>query len=181
MLLSLSFARRLTRRLAAASLALALAACSPVFNWREVPVGAAGLVALLPCKPDRATRSIALASESVDVTMAGCNAGEATFAVAQVMADSRSQADAWLATWRAQMRDSWRGATLDETSAAVPRADNPPPGRRFSAHTDRARIDVLWFTQVQADGHVALYQATLLGAPSEPDAAATFFEGLRLP
>jgi len=171
----------LTRLATATGLALALAACSPVFNWREVPVGGAGLVALLPCKPDRATRSIALANASVDVTMAGCNAGDATFAVAQVTADSRSQADAWLATWRAQMRDSWRGALFDEADAAVPRADAAVPGSRFRAHTDGARIDVLWFSQAQPDGHVALYQATLLGAPTEPDAAATFFEGLRLP
>jgi len=170
-----------SRRPVTAALVLLLAACSPVFNWREAPIGNAGLVALLPCRPDRATRTIVLGNASVDVTMAGCNAGNATFAVAQVMAGSRAQADAWLAMWRTQTRDSWRGATLDEASVAVPRADTAPPAQRLGAKSDTARIAVLWFSQAQADGRVALYQATLLGEPAEPGAAPTFFEGLRLP
>ncbi len=44
-----------------------------------------------------------------------------------------------------------------------------------------APVQVLWFAQSQKDGTVALYQATVLGKPSSPEAAKTFFEGLRLP
>jgi len=172
-----SFARPLS---AAAALSLMLAACSPVFNWREVPVGEAGLVALLPCKPDRAARSVALGTASVEVRMAGCEAGRATFAVAQVLAADRVQADLWLAAWRAQARQAWPGAS-DDAVAAVPRADASPPPRRFSGHANDARIEVLWFSQAQAGGGVAVYQATVLGQASEPAAATTFFEGLQLP
>ncbi|MFZ3118274.1 MAG: hypothetical protein WA159_08145, partial [Variovorax sp.] len=50
---------------AAFVVAVALSACSPTFNWREVPVGDAGLVAMLPCKPDRATRAMPLGAASV--------------------------------------------------------------------------------------------------------------------
>ena len=44
-----------------------------------------------------------------------------------------------------------------------------------------APVQVLWFAQSQKDGRVSLYQATVLGRPTAPDAAATFFDGLRLP
>jgi hypothetical protein len=44
-----------------------------------------------------------------------------------------------------------------------------------------APVQVLWFAQSQKDGTVALYQATVLGRPSSPEASRTFFEGLRLP
>src|SRR5689334_7855840 len=72
--------------LPAAAAVFALAACSPTFNWREVPIADAGLVALLPCKPDRAERALPLGAESVRVDMAGCEAGGATFAVAHASA-----------------------------------------------------------------------------------------------
>jgi len=49
------------------------------------------------------------------------------------------------------------------------------------AQPGAARVQVLWFAQSQKDGSVALYQATVLGRPSSPEAAKTFFEGLRLP
>ena len=55
---------RAGRLLAAAVLA---AACSPVFNWREVPVGES-LVAMLPCKPDRAERSLPMGAATVPNT-----------------------------------------------------------------------------------------------------------------
>src|SRR3954447_11373852 len=51
--------------------ATVLAACSPTFNWREVPVGDADVVVLLPCKPDRATRQLPLGTDMVPVDMAG--------------------------------------------------------------------------------------------------------------
>ena len=84
--------------------ALLAAACSPTFNWREVPVADAGLIALLPCKADRANRALPLGAESVQVDMAGCEAGGATFAIAHASADGPAQAEAWLNAWRTATR-----------------------------------------------------------------------------
>lgn len=60
-----SFAAVTRSRLAVLAAVALLAACSPAFNWREVPVAGAGLVAMLPCKVDRATRALPLGAESV--------------------------------------------------------------------------------------------------------------------
>lgn len=157
----------------------ASAACSPTFNWREVPVGDAGLVAMLPCKPDRATRSLPLGSASVAVEVVGCEAGGATFAVAHARAADAAQAEAWLNAWRAATRAQLADARPTETPATLPRAALQPAPVRLDG-SGQAHAHLLWFAQTRAGG-VSLYQATVLGRPSAADAVATFDEGLRLP
>ncbi len=170
--------------LALTAAAALLAACSPTFNWREVPIADAGLVALLPCKPDRANRALPLGAESVQVDMAGCETGGATFAIAHASAGSPEQAEAWLNAWRAATRSQLGEAKVKEAPAALQRATAMPAPARLdtqSAQPGAAPVQVLWFAQSQKNGTVALYQATVLGKPSAPEASKTFFEGLRLP
>lgn len=173
--------RPATLALAAASL---LAGCSPTFNWREVPIGDRGVVALLPCKPDRATRALPLGVDAVTVDMAGCETGGATFAVAHAVAGNPVQAEGWLRAWRAASRSQLGGAPANESPAALARAaSTPAPVRLDTAPADGVAgqaLHVLWFAQQRPDG-VSLYQATVIGKPSAADALPTFFEGLRVP
>lgn len=155
------------------------AACSPTFNWREVPVGDAGLVVMLPCKPDRATRALPLGAATVDVEVVGCEAGGATFAVAHARAADAAQAEAWLTAWRAATRAQLADAQPTESAATLPRAAPQPAPVRLDG-IGNAQAHLLWFAQTRAGG-VSLYQATVLGRPSAADAVATFDEGLRLP
>jgi hypothetical protein len=166
---------------AAVLLTALLIACSPTFNWREVPVAGSGLVAMLPCKADRAQRAVALGAESVQVDMTGCDAGGATFAVAHASANGPAQAQAWLEAWRAATRAQLGQAPVAESSAVLQRAAATPPPVRLDTAQGAAPVQILWFAQSQKDGSVALYQATVLGQASSPDAPKTFFEGLRLP
>jgi hypothetical protein len=185
--------------------AAALAACSPTFNWREVPVGNDGLVALLPCKADRAGRQLPLGAESVAVDMAGCEAGGATFAVAHARAADPTQAEAWMKAWRTATRAQLAGARIVESAAVLPRAASSPapvrldsdgaaatatqalPGANANTNADAtgqappAPAHILWFAQRRGDGGVSLYQATVLGKPASAEALGTFFEGLRIP
>ncbi|MGJ7510328.1 hypothetical protein [Variovorax sp. GT1P44] len=170
-------------RLAAVSVAaVATLACSPTFNWREVPVGNGGVVALLPCKPDRATRELPLGTESVLVDMAGCKTGGATFAVAHASAANLAQAETWIRAWRAATLQQLAGAPVGEIPAILPRAAAAPAPVRLDAQgvEGHEAAHVLWFAQQRRDG-VAVYQATVAGSPSSSDAVQTFFEGLRIP
>jgi transcriptional regulator with XRE-family HTH domain len=75
-------------------------------------------------------------------------------------------------------------AQVIEGPAALPRATAVPAPWRLdgqSAQQGVAPVQVFWFAQSQKDGSVSLYQATVLGRPSSPEATKTFFEGLRLP
>lgn len=79
----------------------ALGACTPTFNWREVSLEQAGVSALMPCKPDRGTRAVQLAGQSVQMSMAGCEAGGAMFTVAFVQVPQAAQLSSVAAEWRA--------------------------------------------------------------------------------
>lgn len=173
-----------------ATLALALAAaCSPTFNWRDVPIAQFELTALLPCRPDHAERAIPLGGQNVPVRMAGCEAGGATFAVASARAADSAQAAAWLAAWRAGTRAQWQAATggqVREAPATVLHAAASPAPWQIevlAAGPDGKPTEarVRWFARAQRDGSVAVFQATVLGKPSAPEAVGTFFDGLRLP
>lgn len=65
-----------------------LTGCTPAFNWREVSFEQGGVTALLPCKPDRATRTVQLGGQAAQMSMAGCESGGAMFAVSLVQAPS---------------------------------------------------------------------------------------------
>lgn len=172
------------RVLAALALVALGAACSPVFNWREVPLDGQ-VKAMLPCKPDRAERELPLAPEGVTATlgMAGCMAGDATFAIAQWPHLSAEEAPARLKLWQAATRAQWDKAIVQTTDTPMPRMSATPvaqhwlllpPGEQ-AAPLARMR----WFARADAQGRVTLYQATVLGQPSAVDAATTFFDGLQ--
>lgn len=168
------------------SLLLLCAGCSPVFNWREVPIGGDGVIALLPCKPDRATRAMPFGGVPTDVEMAGCQAGGATFAIARTAVADAGEARERMAAWRAATREQWSGATIEEASSTLPRAAAAPGPialrvRQPVATGQNGQGRMLWFAHVAKNGQVALYQATVLGEPSSPEAPATFFEGIHLP
>ena len=163
-----------------------LAACNPVFNWRDVPLGD-GLLMLLPCKPDRAQREVDLSGQAASLDMAGCTAGDATFAVARMEGGhSPAEARRRLEAWRMAARAPWRSrGQVQESPARVPRAAEMPPaidlvaeGETGAAGPQQARMR--WFAQVDAAGRYTLYQATVLGHPPDAQALETFWEGLRL-
>ncbi len=167
--------------------AILVVACSPTFNWRDAPVGDDGLIALLPCKPDRATREMPLGAggAAVKVDMAGCEAGDATFAVAHAVARDADQAAAWLSAWQGALRTQVTAAGATETAVQVVRAAGTPPPLRIdvpvTGPSERGQAThVLWFAQRRGE-RVSLYQATVLGQPASGDAVTTFFDGLRLP
>jgi len=173
------------RRAAVLAAAAVLAvACSPVFNWREVPVGES-LVAMLPCKPDRAERSLPMDATTVSIDMAGCEAGGATFVVARLPGGDASQAEARLAAWRRAARSPWTGAQLTEAPWKLPRAATAPAPWALDVANTAAdgrppEAHLRWFAGPDGQGGTTLYQAMVLGRPSAADAAETFFDGLRL-
>jgi hypothetical protein len=80
-------------------LSLGLVACSPTYNWREVRVGEGSLVALLPCKPEKAERQVPMLGQMVQLYMASCDVADATFVFSSlrlaVGADPVAAAQAW--------------------------------------------------------------------------------------
>ena len=125
--------------------ALLLAGCSPTFNWREVRPPGSAFRAMLPCKPDAAQRTVALAGRPVALDMLSCDTGGLTFAVASMQAPQGLATDELLAAWQSATEASLKvpaaqvqawvpdvrlgpgsGAALTAWRAAGARADGSP-------------------------------------------------------
>ena len=184
--------------LAVAALPWALAACSPPLDWRTVRLEGAGLEALLPCKPDRAARPVELGGQTVELSMAGCKADGATFAVSHMVLDgSAGAAEA------GAVLSQWRAATLGRMG--VPAADAAAAGSPFTlpgalplpqsvrvqvqgvSPDDSAAVvaHAVWFARAEAAAagsapRLRLYHAVLYAPTPRAAAADTFFGGLAL-
>jgi hypothetical protein len=170
--------------LALISIVAWLAGCSPVLNWREVRIDPAPMVALLPCKPDRAARQLQLAGETVELGMVGCDAAGATFAVSQVRLGVGASAGAALTQWRAAMLANMRAGDIREQSFFPAGSLALPQSVRLSATGQRAdgsavKSQAVWFARSANDG-LWLFHAVIYADTLKPETADAFFGGLKL-
>lgn len=158
---------------------LALSACSPALNWRESSAGPAGaLKLLLPCKPDRASRPMPLAGETVDLHMLGCEADGILFAVSWAEMKDASRTGPALAQWQAAMLAALRASTPQVQPFALKGADAQPGAVRVSAGGQRPNggaVQALgvWFARGAQVFHAVMYADKL-----NADGTETFFSGL---
>jgi hypothetical protein len=161
-----------------------LAGCSPVLNWREVRIEPSPLMALMPCKPDRAARKLDLAGEAVELGMTGCDAGGATFAVSQVRFGAGASAGAALTQWRVAMLANMRASDIREQPFYPAGSLDLPQSVRLSAAGQRAdgsavKAQAVWFARASNDG-LWLFHAVIYADTLKPETADVFFGGLKL-
>lgn len=146
--------------------AVALSACSPGLNWREVHL--AGLTTLLPCKPDSATRPIALGDKTVDMDMVGCQVAGALFAVSHIQAADAAQAPDLMARLRAASVATVQAGAVHPTpnsGDAQTSFDVRVDGRRPDGAAVQARFK--WMAQGRDVYQVAVYAEHLTGEQTE--------------
>lgn len=118
----------LRRYAAVAALLVALSACSPRYNWREVPVAAGAVAAAFPDKPETRRRVLPYEGGKVEFFLTAAQVGDTVFAVgyAPWPAAMRGDAAAQSAFGRAVMTSLYRN--LD----AAPPEQLPGFGQRFA-------------------------------------------------
>ena len=168
-------------------LAVAIAACSPTFNWRDVRLDsrAGPLAALLPCKPDQAERPVSFdGGAAVPLSMVGCTAGGVTFTLAHLPVADPVAAAAALAQWRTANAVRLGGA--ESQPAAFKLAGTLELAAGGTAAIDARdaagqplRQRAAWFARAGSGGAVELFQAAMLGAAIDRGVADTFFSSLR--
>lgn len=168
-------------RLLPALLTTLLLACSPGLNWREVQLAGGELKALLPCKPDQATRRQSLAGYEIDLTMLGCEAAGALYAISVAELGAPGQGQAVLAQWQTnllaamQAQGASRQAYVLRGASAHPEAVHwQVSGRRDDGRA--VTVQAVWFMRGSRLYHAALYAERLTPEMSEP-----FFSGMKLP
>jgi hypothetical protein len=172
---------------ASLSLSLVLSACSPSQNWRDVRFEGSPFQAQLPCKPDRAIRSVPLGDTPVELHMAGCESGSAMVAVMNAVLPAGADANALLA--------SWQQATLAKAQVAQPLAAGQSQlwqrrgflplsaSRRVQAGALQAdgqsvQMDAVWGAVAEGD-RVRLVHAVVYDRGHTRELANTLFEGLK--
>lgn len=141
---------------------LLLGACTPALNWREVQLGR--LSALLPCKPDAASRRVNLGGLTLPMEMVGCEAGGALYAISRLQADDPTQAALVLALLRKASRDKLAQAAvhpMPNSGDAMTSLDVQVDGRGADGRQLQARFK--WLLAGQEVYQLAAY-AEHLGA-----------------
>ncbi len=176
---------------------VALVACSPALNWREVRADGAPVQVLLPCKPERAIRAVPLLgldAPPLDLHMLSCEAGTATYAVAaaRLPDDSPPTADravrAWrMAAWASLKQAPAAGGEVPSGWAQVPVVSDPGaalqriqhwqgPGLAHNGQALQARV--LWLRQGPWLLQAAAYEPGV--AAGHDDAWTTLTDSLRI-
>lgn len=163
---------------------LALTACSPTYNWREIRPAGSPLLALMPCKPEQAERPAPLGESSVTLHMHSCETGGLTFAVAWAELAASDPSTEALARWRGAALAAIRvdparaGETDLQWTPAMRGADQAlglvAQGTQHDQRTVQMRA--AHFSRGQQ-----VYQAAIYGPALPDEVVTTFFEGLRLP
>ena len=154
-----------------------LTACNPTFNWRDVRPDSTRLALLMPCKPDKANRTVLMAGQQTELNLLSCDAGGVTFALA--VADVKNAAVA------ADALTKWQSATLANIKA------QPAPGATFklsglagggvmvTANGQRTNGQAVASQAAYFAQGSQVFQAVLYCDKITPDVADTFFSGLK--
>lgn len=156
-------------------------ACSPTFNWRDIPPGSVPLASLFPCKPDQASRVVRMADRETTITMLGCEAGGAMFALAYADVKEAASADAALAQWRIATLATMRAQASSEVPFVIKGAGPWPQSVQVQARGSRAdgsplAVQLVWFA-----AGTLVFQALVYADVAKPAESDTFFSGLRFP
>jgi hypothetical protein len=154
--------------------------CTPALNWREWRAPGSTLVALWPCKPQQAERSVALAGRPVRLTLTQCDAGGTTWALTRAdVGDPAQVGPALVALRAAALGNVGADRRADVAGLQVPGAT---PYREAGAFKSEGRRPDGAAVQLQvalfAHG-TTVWQATVLAPRLDAEAAAVFFGALR--
>lgn len=169
------------------ALLLALTACSPRFDWREISNPGAGYVALFPARPVEATRPVQYDTHTLQLTLQTAEVDEMRFAVgyAQLPAIADKQPPDG-ATWVSLFET----ALLQNLNAQITQA-NPPPApavrdinangtlrvHRKDMHGVPAKMRARFYVQ-----QGQLYEVLVIAATADwnEEAAETFMAGFQI-
>lgn len=164
-----------------AVLLLALAACAPALDWREVRPGAGRVLVWMPCKPDRVERSVPLPGGAPrPMQMLVCTAGGSTWAVSSVALDDPARVGPVLDGLRRLRAENLGGVEAASAPYAPAGASPQPAARRFQLRGQRPDgRPVAEESAVFALGLHVYHLAVLDGSPSA-ESREMFFERLQI-
>lgn len=157
---------------------VALTACNPTFNWRDVRPDGTQISLLMPCKPDKAQKTVPLGGQPTELTLLSCDAGGVTFAVAVADVKDASKVTATLAQWQSATLANMKaapatsGAAFKLTGLASGAVMVKATGQRTNGQAVSSQA--AYFAQGSQ-----VFQAVMYADKIASDVAETFFSGLK--
>jgi hypothetical protein len=161
---------------------VSLGACTPALNWREVRFDNARWVGWLPCKPDRAQRTVNLGGPLAQLSLMGCQADGMDFTLAQLTLPQGMTAS--------QAQQAWKTASLAslQAPADAPSTDwvlagaSPTltPQRVVAQGGQGQAARWAWFAYDGQLYQLAVYASAARAAQAQ-SAMDSLISGLRLP
>ncbi len=166
----------------AGALALLLAACSPALNWRDVQPDDTALTLLLPCKPDVAQQTVPMGGVPTVLTVRGCDAGGATFAVAVADVGTASAVGEVVSQWQNVTLAGIKAGTADiqRVSQRVPGASGAPAPVLVKALGQRADGSAIHSHALYFAQGTQVFQVVMLASAPTLEAQEMFFSSVRL-
>ncbi|MFM8929146.1 MAG: hypothetical protein ACKOJ7_06345 [Betaproteobacteria bacterium] len=131
--------------LCCAFLVLSMSACSPALDWRDARLAGAGLLMLLPCKPQVQDRSVEVQGQPWSATLMACDAAGMTFAALALQPTQAPEPGVMTALGAQRVQDLVRSAPdrwgpLAGDQAAPPSVKLPAGAQQaqWSRHTRAA-------------------------------------------
>lgn len=155
-------------------LCLALAACSPQFNWREVHGDGAPFTVLLPAKPSTYAQPVDLDGLRVTMSMTAAEVDGLMFAVGSAELPDASQVPHALGAMKtAMMRNIGAGQAREKPVAGMPAVD-------IDADGNRGGRPLRLVGRFAASGQ-RVYQAVVIGpaARMTPEVVDTFLASFK--
>lgn len=182
--LSISLFTPLFAGTAASLTLLSVAACSPTYNWRDVRPDNTRLSLLLPCKPDKAQKTVPMGGQATVLTMLGCDAGGATFAVVVADLGDASKVASVLAQWQSLTLSNMKAGTAGADAAVVQSlklagASIPPAPVLVKARGRRADGSAVTGQAAYFAQGSQVFQVVLYADKIKPELSETFFSSLK--
>ena len=164
--------------------AAVLTACSPPFNWRDVQPDNTALALLLPCKPDIAQQTVPMGGVPTALTVMGCDAGGATFAVAVADIGTAAKPAEVLGQWQnvtlAGIKAGATGSDVQRMAAKVPGAAGTPAPVLIKALGQRANGSAIHSHALYFAHGTQVFQVVMLASTITPEAEDMFFSSVKL-
>jgi hypothetical protein len=155
----------------------ALTACNPTFNWRDVRPDGTRLALLMPCKPDKAQRTVPMAGQPTELNLLSCDAGGITFAVSVADVKDASKVATTLSQWQSAALAHIKAAPTADVALKLPGLASA--GVLVKATGQRASGQAVSSHAAYFAQGTQIFQAVMYADKIAPDVADTFFSGLK--
>jgi len=146
---------------------LGLSACQPSLNWRNVQMPETTLSFELPCKPDKTTKPVSMAGQTLELSVVGCEADDGVWAVMSAKLSADADRTELLKGWRQATLQNMRANQIEDATWMPARMTALPGALRLkaigtTAKGEPVRAHAVWFAHLEGDAvrvvHAVVYQ-----------------------